>query len=69
MESNYSLNFIPCRIYKLDFQEKIWTWAGIWTTDLHITGLALLTIELSKFPHQPTLKYSSWNIDTKRPRF
>ena len=41
---------------------KIWTWTGIWTTDLQITSLALLTIELSKFPHQPMFKCSNVQI-------
>ena len=35
--------------------------------DLQISSLALLTIELSKFPHQPMLKYSSWNDRYQMP--
>ena len=44
---------MPCRIYKSDFQEK--------NSNLQITSLALLPIELSKFPLQSTLKCSSSN--------
>ena len=32
-------------VYNLDFKRKIWTWTGIWTSDLQITSLALLQIE------------------------
>ena len=47
---------MPCRIYKLDFQEKNLNLDRDWTSDLQITSLALLPIELSKFPLQSTLK-------------
>ena len=48
-------------VYNLDFKRKIWTWTGIRTFDLQITSLALLPIELSKFPFQFMFKRSSWN--------
>ena len=47
--------------YFLDFKRKIWTWTPIRTSDLQITSLALLPIELSKFPFQFMFKRSSWN--------
>ena len=53
--------FVPWRIYNLDFKRKILTWTGIQTSDLQITRLALLQIELSKFPFHFMFKRSSWN--------
>ena len=41
--------------FNLDFKRKIWTLTGIRTSDLQITSLALLPIELSKFPFQTFL--------------
>ena len=52
---------IVIAIYKLDLQEKNLNLDGIRTSDLQNTSMALLPIELSKFPLQSTLKCSSWN--------
>ena len=52
---------MPWRIYNLDLKRKIRTWTGIRTSILQIISLALLPIELSKFPSQSMLKRSSWN--------
>ena len=43
-------------VINLDFKRKIRTWIGIRTSDLQITSLALLPIELSKFPFQSLFK-------------
>ena len=49
------------------FKRKNWTRTGIWTTDLQITSLALLTIDLSKFSLQSIFKCSSWNDRYQTP--
>ena len=41
---------MPCRIYKLDFQEKNLNLDQDWNQGSPVLCLALLTIELSKFP-------------------
>ena len=49
-------------VFEFRFQEtNFWTWTGIRTSDLQITSLALLPIELLKFPFQFMFKRSSWN--------
>ena len=53
--------------YNLDFKRKIWTWTGIRTSDLQITSLVLLPIELSKFPFQFMFKHSAWNDKCQMP--
>ena len=52
---------IRSKKYNLDFKRKIWTWTGIRTSDLQITSLGLLPIELSKSPFQFMFEGSSWN--------
>ena len=42
-------------------KRKIRTWTAIRTSDLQITSLSLLPIELYKFPFQLMFKRSSWN--------
>ena len=49
---NSTCNFCALKNLQSIFQEKIWTWTGIRTSDLQITSVALLPIELSKFPFQ-----------------
>ena len=58
---NSTYNLCVLKNLQFRFQEKIWTWTGIRTSDLHTTSQAILPIDLSKFLFQFMFKYLLFN--------